>query len=174
MPTRVAPSALRLPSLLVVVKTDFLALLGALAPVVGAALAVAAVAGVLPDRHRSVAEGQLAWLPAQPRDAAAVFAAALAVAGAALIAWRMRKIRAAFGSGHRVEGTITRLRPFKDRAYVHYSYRIHGAQREVRHFVHQTAAFRALAEGQAITVAVDPATPGDGFVVELFEGERPR
>lgn len=168
MPTRVAPSALRVPSLFAIVKTDFLALLGAIGPAVGAALAVASVAGVLPDRHRSAAEGRLAWLPAQPRDAAAAFAVALALAGAVLIAWRVRKLRAAFRSGHRVEGVITRLRPFKDRAYVHYSYRIHGAQQEVRHFVHQTAAFRALAEGQAVTIAVDPASPRDGFVVELF------
>ena len=163
----------RAPSLRTIVKTDWLALAGAIVPAVGVAIAIAAAAGVLPDRSRSLIEGRLETVSAQPADVAALAAAACIAAGAALLAWRFRKIRSSFANGHRVAGTITKLRAFKDRAYVHYAYRLNGTLHEVRHFVHQTAAYRRLAEGQAVSIAVDPLRPRSGFVAELFEDARP-
>lgn len=159
----------RLPSVGKVIKTDFLALVGAITPVTGVALAIAAIAGVLPDRHGSLAKGELRTLPAQPAAIAAVFAAGFVALGAALLLWRLGKIRSSFATGHRVEGTVTRLRPFKDRAYVHYAYRLNGMAHEVAHFVHQTAAYRTLVEGQTVSIAVDPLRPRSGFIAELFE-----
>jgi len=162
--------ARRVPSIGRVVKADFLALLGAIAPVIGIGLAIAASAGLLPDRSRSLAEGKFQMISAQPAGIAALFAAGFVAAGAALIVWRARKIRASFAPGHRVEGTATRLRPFKDRAYVHYTYRLNGILHRASHLVHRTAAYRGLVEGQLVSIAVDPLRPGSGFIVELFEG----
>jgi hypothetical protein len=159
----------RTPSLVRIVKTDWLALAGAIVPIVGVVIAVASVAGVLPDRSRSLVHGKLETVPAQPVDVAALLAVGFVVVGVALLAWRIRTIRSSFATGHRVEGTITKLRPFKDRAYVHYAYRLQGTMQEVTHFVHQTAAYRRLAEGQAVSIALDPLRPRSGFVAELFE-----
>lgn len=161
--------ARRLPSIGKVIKTDFLALVGAIAPVIGLGLAIAAAAGVLPDKGRSLAEGDLEMIPAQPVEIAALFAAGFVAVGAVLLIWRVSRIRSSFATGHRVEGTVTRLRPFKDRAYIHYAYRLNGVLHEVTHFVHQTAAYRTLVEGQTVSIAVDPLRPRSGFIAELFE-----
>ena len=160
----------RPPSLANIVKTEMLALIGALAPPIGVGIAVAGWAGVLPDRGKSLVEGRLVSIPSQGIGASILLGAGFVVVGAVLLAWRAARIRAAFGSGHRVPGTITRLQPFKDRAYIHYAYVIHGTRHETRHFVHQTAAVRRLGEGQAVTVAVDPRQPRVAFVDELFDG----
>jgi hypothetical protein len=159
----------RLPSIGRVIKTDFLALVGAIVPVTGLGLAIAMMAGVLPDKHRSLAEGSLRTIPAQPSAIVAMVAAGFGAVGAGLLIWRLRRIRSSFATGRRVEGTVTRLRPFKDRAYVHYAYRLNGILHEVVHFVHQTAAYRTLVEGQTVSIAVDPLRPRSGFIAELFE-----
>ncbi len=163
-------AARRTPSLFTIVKTDFLALVAAIVPGVGIALAVAATTGALPDRSRSIADGKLEMMPVQPVEVAVLFAAAFVVAGAALLVWRLRTIRSAFATGRRVEGTITKLRPFKDRAYVHYEYRLNGVLYDEKHFVHQTAAYQKLAAGKTVSIAVDPFHPRKGFIAELFEG----
>ncbi len=162
-------SARRLPPVARVIKTDFFALVGAIAPAIGLVLAIAAAAGVLPDKGRSLAEGEMRTIPVQPVGIAALFAAGFLAVGAVLLVWRVGKIRSSFATGHRVEGTVTRLRPFKDRAYIHYAYRVNGILHEATHFVHQTAAYRTLTEGQSVSVAVDPLRPGSGFIAELFE-----
>jgi hypothetical protein len=164
---RMAPAA-HVPSAAVIVKSDYLALVGALLPPIGGAIALAGALGILPDRHRSVDEARFV-ASAIPVEVATLFALGFVVAGAALLGWRLTKIRAAFAAGLRVPGRITSLRPFKDRAYVKYAYVVQGNEHEVRHFVHQTAAYRALEVGQAVTVAVDPRRPRDGFVTALFE-----
>lgn len=159
----------RLP-LTLVVKTDFLALVGALLPPIGAILWGAAALGFLPDRSRSMVDGGLLTTPKEGASVFALLAIGAAMGGALLIAWRLWKIRAAFASGHRVPGTIARLRPFKDRAYVDYRYVVGREQHVATHFVHRTKAVRRLFEGQAVSVAIDPRRPRGGFVVEIFDG----
>jgi Flp pilus assembly protein CpaB len=158
------------PSPKTIVTTDFLSLVGALFPPIGVAVAVAGQMGVLPDKHRSIVEGQLVMSKPVGPSVFLFMAAAFVIAGLALLAWRFARIRAAFASGHRIPGTLTKLAPFKDRAYVHYEYTVHGQPIGTRHLVHQTERYKRLGEGQAVTIAVDPARPAAGFVVELFEG----
>jgi hypothetical protein len=98
------------------------------------------------------------------------FAAGFLAAGGALVAWRVARIRSAFASSRRAPGRVTKIVAFKDRAYLHYAYEINGREHQTRHFVHQTAAFRRLAEGQPVTVAFDPRRPSVAFVAELFDG----
>jgi hypothetical protein len=157
------------PSLTSIVKTDFLALLGALSPPIGSAIAVVGAFGLLPDRSRSTTDRELVMTTNVSPSFWTLMAAGFLVLGVVLIAWRSSRIRAAFASSHRVPGRITRLTPFKDRAYVHYEYRVDGRAIATRHFVHQTARFKRLREGQEVMVAVNPRRPSTGFVVELFE-----
>jgi hypothetical protein len=157
------------PSLKTIVKTDYIALVGALLPPIGIAIAVAGAAGVLPDKHRSIAQGELVMAAKAGPTFFTFMAAGFLLVGVFLLGWRYSRIRAAFACRHRVPGTITKLTPFKDRAYVHYEYLVHARKIATRHFVHQTERFKRLREGQAVTVAVDPARPEAGFVVELFE-----
>lgn len=159
----------RPPAFVAVVRTDFLALAGSILPPVGAAIAIAGAMGILPDRHRSLAQGELVTASTMPVGGATLFALAFAVTGAVLVAWRLRKIQSVFASGLRVPGRIVDLRPFKDRAWVRYAYVVQGNEQDVRHFVHQSAAFKRLEVGQAVTIAVDPRRPRDGFVTALFE-----
>jgi hypothetical protein len=158
-----------LPSLKAIVKTDFLALFGALMAPIGLAIAVAGLMGILPDKHRSIAEGRLVMATQAGPGLFTLMAAGFLLAGAIVVAWRAARIRAAFACRHRVPGTITKLTPFKDRAYVHYEFVVHGRPIRTRHLVHQTEPFKRLREGQAVTVAVDPARPTAAFVAELFE-----
>lgn len=161
------------PTLKTIVKTDYLALVGALIAPIGLAIAVAGAMGLLPDKHRSLAEGRLVMAAEAGPTLFTYMATGFLLVGAVLVAWRAARIRAAFAGRHRVPGTITKLTPFKDRAYVHYEYPVHGQPIRTRHFVHQTEPFKRLHEGQSVTVAVDPARPTVGFVVELFEDAPP-
>jgi hypothetical protein len=146
-----------------VLRTDFLARAGAMGGPIGAAIAVAGFSGILPLR-----DGR-GFMPAQGLGLSVAFAAAFLVLGAALVAWRVARIRSAFASNRRAPGRVTRLRPFKDRAYVHYAYEVNGRELHAMDFVHQTEAFRRLAEGQPVTVAFDPRRPSVAFVAELFD-----
>ena len=159
------------PPLTSIVKTDFLALLGALAPPIGSAIAMLGAVGLLPDRSRSMLDRKPVMATNVGPSFWAMMAAGFLLLGLIIIAWRSSRIRAAFASSHRVPGRITRLTPFKDRAYVHYEYRVNGQVIATRHFVHQTERFKRLREGQEVLVAVDPRRPSTGFVVELFEKE---
>jgi hypothetical protein len=157
------------PSLKTIVKTDYIALVGALLPPIGIAILVAGEAGLLPDKRRSIAEGTLVMAARGGPTFFTFMAAGFLLVGVILLAWRTSRIRAAFACRHRVPGSITKLTPFKDRAYVHYEYLVHARRIATRHFVHQTELFKGLREGQAVTIAVDPGRPEAGFVVELFE-----
>lgn len=157
------------PSLTTIVKTDFLALLGALAPPIGSAIAMAGAVGVLPDKGRSVLEGKLVMMTNLVPFLWGVLAAGFLLLGVTLVVWRSSRIWAAFASNHRVPGRVTKLTPFRDRAYVHYEYRVNGRTIATRHLVHQTARVKRLRERQDVMVAFDPGRPSTGFVVELFE-----
>lgn len=161
------------PSLKTIVKTDYIALVGALLPPIGIAIAVAGELGILPDKRRSIVEGKLVMATKAGPTFFTFMAAGFLLVGVIFLAWRYSRIRAAFACRHRVPGTITKLTPFKDRAYVHYEYLVHARKIATRHFVHQTERFKRLREGQAVTIAVDPGRPEAGFVVELFEGDAP-
>jgi hypothetical protein len=156
------------PPLRLIAKTDFLAMFGAFAPPFGIAFSVLGWAGILPERHRLLTDGTFSTM-----DFSTSFSVELAIGftlfGVALFGWRVWRIRSAFASGHRVPGTITRLTPFRGRAYLHYEYRVESQAIAAIHFVLETDRFKHLVEGQEVRVAVDPRRPRAGFVVELFE-----
>ncbi len=154
------------PSLVRIIRTDFLSSLVVVFPLVGLGMAGAAFMGVLPqggrqqsvDDHRTAAGSERFFL---------IFAAITTVVGVFLLAWRVAKIRRAF-RGTQLEGKVTKITKFRDRAYLHYRYRVGDRTVDTKHFVRQTKALRSLAEGQAVAIACDPAAPTGGFVVELF------
>lgn len=157
------------PRLSAILRTDFLTLAGALVPPISFAIAISGALGILPDRTRSIAEASLVVGAAIPVGDATLLAIGCTVAGLALFAWRIAKIRSVFRARVQVQGRVTGLRPFKDRAWVRYAYAVHGYEHEVRHLVRQSPAYQRLEIGQAVAVAVDPRRPTDGFLTMLFE-----
>lgn len=154
----------RSPTLKAIVATDFLALIGAITPLIGLAMTAVSILGVLPNKDRSLAEGRLVMSDPWDWSLAAFFL----LLGLTLLGWRWSRIRGAFESGTRVAGTVTALRPFKDRAYVHYEYVVGSECVKAVQLVHQSKAYQQLSEGLGVTVAVDPRRPKAGFLVELF------
>ncbi|WP_437800616.1 hypothetical protein [Sorangium sp. So ce693] len=161
-----------MPGFRCIARTDFLTLVALLAPLV--ALVLAAVVGW--NGLPRVNAGRVPLLSGDaaeaPRGELARIALALsgvfAVLGALVAAWRVRVIRRAF-SGRRVEGVITRIVAFDDRAYVHYEHDSGGAPQRHVHFVHLSASTRRLVEGQRVTLALDRDRPSRAFIVEAFE-----
>lgn len=146
------------PNLLAIVKVDMLALMSVLFPIVSLVLAGLAALGFSPDRWgRGHTANPTFFL---------VAAGAFALLGMLLLGWRVVKIRRAFG-GALIDGTITKVDAFRDRAYVSYTFELDGRTIEARHFVHQTSAVRALRAGARVRVAVD-RTSRAAFVADLF------
>ncbi len=46
-----------------------------------------------------------------------------------------------------------------------------ASREEVTHFVHQTAAYRTLVEGQTGSIVVDPLRPRSGFIADCSSAE---
>ncbi len=155
-------------SLRSIVWVDEIALLTATMPVMAVLLGVLAAAGVLPDLHGHGGAGRMAFVPPGAAGVFYAIAAAGLAIGLAVVGWRVGKVRSAFALGIEVPGRITRITAFKDRAYLRYEYEVRSRAVTTTHFVHQTKAVKALVDGQAVTIVVNPRTPKDGFVAELF------
>ena len=161
-----------MPTFRSIARTDLLTLAALLAPL--AALVLAAVVGTLGLPR--VNAGRVPLLLGDGAEVsrgmmARIFitlAVGLAAVSALVAAWRVRAIRRAF-AGRRVEGVITRIVAFDDRAYVHYEHDGDGGPQRHVHFVHLCAPTRRLVEGQRVTLALDPDRRRRAFIVEAFE-----
>jgi hypothetical protein len=157
------------PSLPALVKTDFLSLFLSLVVPVSLGLAIWAALRLPIFTTDRVLDGE----PFEhlTQDHARFFAAGAGL-GAPLVPcllWlRLRAVRRAF-AGTRVQGRITKITMFKDRAYLHFRYEHEGRNFETWRFVHQSASLLALREGQTVEIAFDPWHPRSGWVVALFE-----
>jgi hypothetical protein len=141
----------RAPSLLRIVQVDYLASVGVIMPVVLWGLA----------------------LVTQFFDpgAASVFrllAAMDSVVGLGMVAWRVWTIRRVVAGGAGVPGVIGSIGFFRGRGRVEYVYTFQGRQYQGGQAIQSTAVTRSLAQGQAVTVMVDPARPERAFVRELY------
>jgi hypothetical protein len=159
------------PPLKAIVGTDFASLMAVVAaPVVLVVAAAVALRLPVSPPSRVLRDADL---EAMDPGAAWIFVAMLpvvALLAALVLALRVRAIRRAF-AGMRSPGSVTRVRPFKDRAWVSYRYVAASAERDLSRLVHLNARTRALKEGDTVTIAFDPARPAYGWIVQAFVGD---
>lgn len=162
------------PPLKAIVGTDFASLVAVVAaPVVLAVAAAVALrlpvsppSRVLRDEDLEAMDPGSAWILVAMLPIVALIAALV-------LALRVRAIRRAF-AGMRSPGTVTRVRTFKDRAWVSYRYAAAATERELSRLVHLNARTRAFKEGDKVTIAFDAARPAAGWIVQAFVGDTDR
>lgn len=141
----------RLPSLLRIAQTDYLAQIGILIPVV---IWIMALIVALWDR-----------------ESAAFFrvlAPALTLIGATLFFWRWHVITSTFEDGSRAAGTLVAIQFFRGRGRAIYVYTAAGQKLMTSNAVNNTPQARALRPGQDVTVTYHPLDPKRAFVDELY------
>jgi hypothetical protein len=141
----------RTPSLLRIVKVDYVASLGVIFPLVMWGLALAA--------HFFDPE------------AAAFFrllAPIVTVLGLALFLWRVWLIRQVFADGDETPGVLTNIGFFRGRGRAEYVYTYQSHKYQSSNAIQASATTRALAPGQAVTVMVHRLNPKRAFLRELY------
>lgn len=141
----------RLPSLLRIAQTDYLAQLGILIPVVSWAMALIVAL----------------W---DPESAAffRVLAPALTLVGAALFFWRHHVIHSTFEGGTRVTGTLVGIQFFRGRGRATYVYTAAGQKLMTSNAVNNTKQARDLQPRQDVIVTYHPLDPKRAFLDELY------
>jgi len=141
----------RTPSPFRVIRTDYLASIGVIFPLVAWAMALAA---------RFFDPGAAAFFLR--------FAPAVTAAGLVVIAWRVWTIHSVVGSGTEVPGVITGSGFFRGRGRVEYVYTYRGTTYQGGNAVQASETTRSLVPGRDVTVMVDPLKPKRAFVRELY------
>jgi hypothetical protein len=90
------------------------------------------------------------------------------VVGLGMAAWQVWTIRRVVVGGAGVPGVVGSIGFFRGRGRVEYVYTFQGRQYQGSQAVQSSAVTRSLAQGQAVTVMVDPARPERAFVRELY------
>ena len=141
----------RTPTLWRIIQVDYLASIAVLLPVVMWGLALV---------------GQLL----DPGAAAFFRLVAPAVTGAGLILliWRAASIRSVFDAGDDVPGVVVGTAFARGRGRMSYVYTYRGKKYMGSNALQASAIACSLAQGQAVTVMVDPLRPKRAFVRELY------
>jgi hypothetical protein len=134
-----------------VIRTDYLASIGAIFPLVAWAMALVACFF-------------------DPEAAAFFlrFAPAVTVAGLVTIAWRVWLIRSVVGGGTEVPGVVSSAGFFRGRGRVEYVYTYQGTKYQSGNAVQANRTTRSLVPGQVVTVMIDPIKPKRAFARALF------
>ncbi len=139
------------PSLLRIIKVDYAASLGVIAPLV-----VWALAGITRFFDPEAGAFFLTLAPA------------VTALGAALLAWRAWMIHQVFSEGDETPGVIVSAGFFRGRGRLEYVYTYQSRKYLSGNAVQATAATRALTVGQEVTVMVHRLHPKRAFVRELY------
>ena len=152
------------PSVLRIVQSDLIALLGFLAPLVFLVLTGAmAVNGSLPAfRGHDV----ILWADAGPSFVIMTLAAF--VIGFSLAIWRIRGITGVFARGAEVPGRVTSVWFTKDRGTVKYEYAYQGRDYTGANGIMKTGRTAKLVPGMELTLVVDSRDPGRALIRDLY------
>lgn len=152
------------PSVVRIVQSDLIALLGFLTPLVFLVLTAAmAFNGSLPAFRGN---DPIRWA-----DAGAFFVmmtlAAFAI-GFSLAVWRIRGITGVFARGVEVPGRVTKVWFTKDRGSVQYEYSYQGRDYTGANGIMKTGRTAMLVPGKELTLVLDTRDPGRALIRDLY------
>ena len=152
------------PSIVRIVQSDYLALLGILFPAVSFVMYVCvAYFGFFP--------GFRGHDPIQGTEGAPLFfymvIIGLAV-GLPLALWRIRSIEQMFANSREVAGHITNIYFHRDRGRVEYSYTYQGQNYSGGNAIMKTGKTRQLHSGDQVVLLVNPDDPARALIRDLY------
>jgi|SRR6185369_4606280 len=153
-PTTVRPTAFQ------ILKTDYLAFLAILFPVIGAVLYTATgVFGLHLIRHGTDVTDAPLFLRMTLVSTAI---------GVPLLLWRVTSMQRLFTRAVEVPGTILSANFFRGRGRIEFSYFVQGEEYKGGIAVHENVAVLRLVSRDEVTVVVDPQNPRKAFLRDLF------
>jgi hypothetical protein len=152
------------PSIIRIVQSDYLAVLGILVPVVSFIMYVCiAYLGYFPGlRGRD---------PIQGTEGAPLFLYLFIiglVVGIPLAIWRIRSIQQIFSKSVEVVGEITNISFYKDRGRVEYAYSYMGQDYSGGNAIMKTRKTQQLSTGNQIVLLVNPDEPKRALIRDLY------
>jgi hypothetical protein len=152
------------PSIVRIIQSDFLALLGFLVPAVSLIMYVCvAYFGYFPGlRGRD---------PIQGTEGAPIFLYMFIVGlviGVPLSFWRIRSIQQMFAKGVEVVGQITNISFYRDRGRVEYDYTYQSQNYSAGNAIMKTAKTQQLRSGGQVTLLINPDEPKHALIRDLY------
>ena len=152
------------PSIVRIIQSDYIALLGILFPLVSLIMYIAvAYFGFFPGfRGRD---------PIQGTEGAPLFFNLFViglVVGIPALVWRFRTIQKVFINGAEVTGKIESISFFRDRGNVVYSYQYDGKPYSGGNAIMKTARTKALSPGMEVILIVDKSNPKRALIRDLY------
>jgi len=152
------------PSIVRIVQSDYLALLGILVPAVSLIMYVCvAYFGYFPGfRGRD---------PIQGTEGAPLFLYLFIiglVVGIPLAIWRIRSIQQMFSKSVEVAGQITNISFYKDRGRVEYSYTYQSQNHSGGNAIMKTGKTQQLRSGDQVVLLVNPDDPKRALIRDLY------
>ncbi len=141
----------KLPSILRIIRVDYLASIGVIAPLVIWGMALAA-------RFFDPEAASFFWF----------LGPAVTLWGLIVVFWRSWIIRSTFDDGDQVPGTIVGADFFRGRGRVVYVYTYRSEKYQSSNAVQLSGFARSLAPGRSVTVMVSQLQPKRAFVQELY------
>ena len=152
------------PSIIRIIQSDYLALIGVIVPVVSLIMYICvAYFGYFPGlRGRD---------PIQGTEGAPVFFYLFIIGlvlGLPLAFWRIRTIQQLFLKGVEVVGQITAISFYRDRGRVEYSYSHAGQAYSGGNAIMKTGRTQQLRSGNQIVLLVNPQEPKRALIRDLY------
>lgn len=141
----------RLPSLLRIIRVDYSASIGVIAPLVIWGMALAA-----------------RFLDPEAASFFLLLGPIVTVFGLLLVFWRSWIIRSTFEDGEQVHGTVVGSDFFRGRGRVVYVYTYRGEKYQSSNAVQSSTMTRSLTPGKSVTVVVSKLNPKRAFLHELY------
>jgi hypothetical protein len=152
------------PSIIRIIQSDYVALIGVLVPIVSLIMYIAvAYFGYFPGlRGRD---------PIQGTEGAPVFLTLFIIGlvlGVPLAFWRIRTIQQLFSKGIEVVGQITNVSFYRDRGRIEYSYSHGGQAYAGGNAIMKTRQTQQLRSGNQVVLLVNPDEPKRALIRDLY------
>ncbi len=150
------------PSPVRIVQSDYLALLCVIGPVVGWCLWLAFDYFGLSLNRRG------RTLDAGTSPIFLYLACGFTALCLPLLYWRVASFLNTFRNGVQVIGRVLSVDFYKDRGTVVYAFEHENREHKISRGIHKSARTRALKDGQAVVVVLDPENPQGALLRDLF------
>ena len=97
-----------------------------------------------------------------------ILSAVVTILGIPLLIQRYRMISSVFSEGDQVPGIVTRIRFFRGRGRVEYSYTAQGEKQISGNAINKNSHTKELKVGQTVKVSVDRGNPKRAFIRDIY------